>query len=95
MSSKIIIDKFEKERRKKACDCGYNPHDKNNNEQKNERICSIKDSLKNHVSFPSMQTLSNVDNPSAFYVDSVKNLLLRHWAVLVDIHLGTINITFK
>ena len=90
MSSKIIIDKLEKERRKKACECGFNPHDKNS-EQKSEQVCSINEALKNHITFSSMKNLPTWDNISSFYVDPNNGTLLRHWAVIIDIHLDVPN----
>ena len=69
---------------RKPCECGYNPHADNYYEP--ER-CSVKLALRNHITFPSFEMMSEYDDPSMLYYEE-NNIGLapsRHWATLIEI----------
>ena len=87
MSDKVKVDAAERQRRKRACQCGFDPHSMSDDELLNHRSCSVSEVLENHFTFPSMRTLTNIDRPSDQYLEPVKRTLKRHWALLIDIHI--------
>lgn len=72
-------DSAEKLRPKKTCPCGYNPHKETSF---NYEKCSCKLALRNHITFPSFDLISEYDSPSTLYFD-YDNVVVepyRNWA---------------
>ena len=84
----------ESDSRKKKCECGYDPHKSNSSfDWKNILVsseeCPIKTALSNHISFPSFDLMTELDDPSMIYYDFDDYGTLspsRHWASLIEIN---------
>ena len=72
--------------RKKPCECRYDQFDDHNFDEKFEK-CSVKLALRNHITFPSFQMMSEYDDPSMIYYQENHMGLAprRHWATLIEI----------
>jgi hypothetical protein len=73
-------------RHRRACDCGYNPFSEM---PENKENCSVNLALKNHITFPSFQLMTDLRDPSMLYFreNNRRNLEpRRHWATLLDIY---------
>ncbi len=70
---------------KKKCECSYDPF-KENYTQNSEK-CSVKLALRNHITYPSFQLMTEHDDPSMiFYQENHYCLKPRiHWATLIEI----------
>lgn len=91
LQNQLNINSFEKkedESRKCACKCGYNP-DSDDYDWKYFKKCLINVALKNHLTFPSFEFLSDYDEPSTVYhdYDDPSGIIapLRHWVFLMEI----------
>lgn len=67
-----------------ACSCGYKP--KSDSIEK-FTYCTETRALKNHITFPSFEFLSDVNNPSEFFFKLEEDNIVpkRHWAFLIEI----------
>jgi hypothetical protein len=67
------------------CNCSYDPHKGNSCERYNR--CPVKLALRNHISFPSFEMLSEQDDPSTIYYDFDSPIVepSRHWVFLLEI----------
>lgn len=84
---------------KKACDCGYDPHASMIPDFSNiffsdtlgfktkESKCSVKLALRNHLTFPSFEMMTGLDQPSRLYYKLKDSCFSpsRHWATLIEI----------
>ena len=77
-------DKEEAAKRKKKCDCGYNPHD---SDYDMTESCPVKLALRNHITFPPFYLMTEYHSPSTIYFDmtDVGFYPARHWAALFEI----------
>ena len=67
------------------CECGYDPSDKSHDAYKYER-CYSGLALRNHISFPSLDFISNYDEPSTLYHNYGDVIFpSRHWATYIEI----------
>lgn len=84
----VIEDKNvnkEAERRKKRCECGYDPS--NDDHCDREDRCPNKLALCNHVTFPSFRAMTELNDPSSTYYELTDMFRpKRHWATLLDIY---------
>ena len=69
----------------KQCDCSYDPF--NENYTQNSEKCSVKLALRNHITYPSFQMMTEHYDPSMiFYQENHYGLEPRiHWATLIEI----------
>lgn len=78
---------YDIKRRRQKCKCGYNPHvDNNNNYDDKSEKCNVKLALQNHITFPSVDMISDYDEPSMLYYNMSDTFEpSRHWATLIEI----------
>lgn len=83
----IPNDSEEEKLRKIGCECGYNPHDSESFlDDEDYELCSNKLALKNHITFPSFEFISDYDDPSLIYYNLEDSFFpARHWATLLEI----------
>lgn len=76
------------------CDCGYVPkandnydyYDDDDDEEVSSEKCPIKLALRNHISFPSFELMTELDDPSTVYYDlEYRGGPKRHWATVLQI----------
>jgi len=72
--------------RRKPCECSYDPF-KRNQTSEIKYQCSIKLALCNHITFPSFEMMTWLDDPSMIYYELNEYFLTasRHWATLIEI----------
>ena len=71
----------QKEKAYRKCDCGYVPNGFSSHDK-----CPIKLALHNHISFPSFELMTELDDPSTIYynMDYICGPK-RHWAAILQI----------
>jgi len=78
-------------KRRKPCACGYIPTDSNWFDyfmNPKWETCSNKLALRNHITFPSFEMMSDLNDPSMLYYKEKSIGILgpsRHWATLIEI----------
>jgi hypothetical protein len=77
----------ELSKRKKPCNCGYDPFVCSNYMDRKQDKCSVKLALRNHLTFPSFEMMSEYDDPSMLYYEmgGMGFQPARHWATLIEI----------
>jgi hypothetical protein len=73
-------------KRRRACECSYDPFEEKISKAK-EKKCSVQKALLNHLTFPSFDLMTKYDEPSLLYFHQGEAHYwpIRHWATLVDI----------
>jgi len=70
--------------RRSACDCGYDPESKKTSPTAED--CPVTQALSNHITFPSVKIMPDVDDSNKIYYDQDEGTPLKHWCFLVELH---------
>jgi hypothetical protein len=84
LNNPLIKDMY-KRIRKRPCDCGYDPDSKKKSST-TEHHCPVTKALCNHITFPAVKLVPDVDDSSKIYYNQEDGSPLQHWCLLIELH---------